>query len=148
MPRERITLIDESTNHELVLRQKILSGKITPEIFEKMPPEEQKKVMNILFQISSEKVEPHVGVSTLEFIVFAFMRLMYKRIHGMSLTAEDMQIEKDLKDILEMHQITNLDVSRKDWDFDYMQYAKAQSSRILNNRKQHVERKRNVTGHV
>jgi hypothetical protein len=148
MARQRFSLVPDEVKQELVLESKIRNGEINPENFHQLTPEEQKKVHEILFKIASDKVNPNIGASVLEFVVFAFMRIMNKKVNGLALTAEDLEIKKSLDRIMEMHQITNDNISKQDWYFDYMAYAEEKAQAILQNREEHVNRKRQVIGEV
>lgn len=148
MAREKINLVPNELKEKITIKKKILEGEITPEIFNTLPEKEKEKIVDILFEIASSKVDPNQGASTLEFVVFAFMRLVNKQLAGMSLTAEDQEIKEKLDTILNMHEITNTKISKKDWLFDYMEYAASKAEEILNNRKEHIERKKKTTGRV
>ena len=146
MARQRISLVSDEVKQELDLESRIRSGEINPETFEQLSPEEQTQVNNLLFKMASEKVEPNQGTSALEFILFGFMRIMNKRVNGMSLTEEEKTIEESLQRIMNLHQITNVDVEKSQWLFDYMAYAEAKSAEFLRNREEHIARKQQITG--
>lgn len=148
MARERIVLISEEVKKEVTLESKIRSGELDFEKYKTLPDEEKKTVIEMLFKLASEKIDPHQGNSTLEFILFGFMRLMNKKVKGLSLTQEDKSIEESLNRILEMHDITNMNKLRSDWLFNYMGYAEKKSEEILQNRQEHVHRKTRITGKV
>jgi hypothetical protein len=148
MARQRFSLVPDEVKQELILESKIRNGEINPDNFHQLTPEEQKKVQEILFRIASDKVNPNIGASTLEFVVFAFMRIAYKQLKGLALTAEDQEIKESLERIMQMHQITNDNISKQDWYFDYMKYAEEKAQAILKNREEHIERKRQIMGYV
>lgn len=144
--RERIVLVPEEVKKETSLESKIRSGELDADKYASLPEEEQKKVLEILFKIASEKIDPHQGNSVLEFILFGFIRIINKKIKGLSLTQEDKKIEESLNNIFEMHDITNKNKLRSEWLFNYMSYAEKKSEEILRNRQEHVLRKTRVTG--
>ncbi len=146
MARQRISLVSDDIKQEVSIESRIRSGDINPDNFKDLSPEEQSQVNKILFKIASNGIEPNHGLSTLEFILFAFMRIMMKKINNLSLSADEKEIEKSLECIMNMHQITNAKVRKTDWMFDYMNYAEAKSNEFLNNRKDHIERKKKTTG--
>ncbi|MCY8466572.1 hypothetical protein [Bacillus atrophaeus] len=146
MARERIALVPEEVKKETTLELQIRSGELDTKKYADLSEEEQKKVREILFRIASEKVDPHQGNSVLEFILFGFIRLMNKKVKGLSLTQEDKKIEERLNRILDMHDITNKEKLRSEWLFDYMDYAEKKSEEILQNRQEHVFRKTRITG--
>lgn len=146
MARELISLVPDKERYELTLEARVLSGEITAENFNELPEEEQKYVNSILFKMASDQIEPNQGTSAIEFILFAFMRITNKKVNGIGLTAEDREIEEGLNRILQSHQITNSQTFKKDWLFDYMQYAEVKSTEFLKNRLEHIERKKQVTG--
>ncbi|MCD7910940.1 hypothetical protein KC480_05295 [Bacillus velezensis] len=148
MPRERVVLISDEVKKEVALESQIKSGELDFNKYSTLPEEEKKKVMEILFKIASEKVDPHQGNSALEFILFGFMRIINKQVKGLSLTQEDKNIEESLNRIFEMHDITNKNKLRSEWLFDYMGYAEKKSEEILQNRQDHVLRKTRITGNV
>lgn len=148
MARQRISLIPDEQLKEITLRQQIGTGEMTPEIFAQLDPDEKRQVDGILFKMASEKVEPNQGISVLEFVVFGFIRIMTKKISGIGLSEDEMEIEKGLQAIMKIHEVTNDSVPRKDWLFDYMQYAEAKAIEILNNRREHIERKKQTIGQV
>jgi hypothetical protein len=146
MARERISLVSDEVKQQQDLEARIRSGEINPETFAQLSPEHQLEVNNLLFKIASEKVEPNQGTSALEFILFGFMRIMNKKIHGMSLTEDEKNIEESLNRIMDAHQITNQSVEKSQWLFDYMAYAEVKSGEFLRNREEHIVRKQQVTG--
>jgi hypothetical protein len=146
MARERISLVSEEVKKQQDLEESIRSGEINPETFSELSAEQQAEVNGILFKMASEKVEPNQGTSALEFILFGFMRIMHKRIHGMSLTRDEKEIEQSLDKIMSNHEITNTETAKKDWLFDYMGYAEAKSDEFLRNREEHITRKLEITG--
>ncbi len=148
MARQKISLVSDDVKREVSLESRIRSGEINPDNFKDLSEEEQYQVNAILFKIASNEIEPNHGVSTLEFIMFAFMRIMMKKVNGLSLSADEKEIEQSLQNIMNMHQITNTKVRKSDWLFDYMGYAEAKSQEFLANRERHIERKKNTTGIV
>lgn len=148
MARQRISLVSDEVKTEATLEARIRSGEINPETFAQLPAEEQTQVNGILFKMASEKVEPNQGTSALEFILFGFMRIMSKKMQGMSLTEDEKAIDESLHRIMELHQITNSEVEKSDWLFDYMSYAEAKSAEFLSNRAEHITRKQQITGQV
>lgn len=148
MARQRISLVPDEVKKQETLESRILSGEINASNFAELSPEDQKQVNQILFKMASEKVDPNVGVSSLEFLIFAFMRIANKKLNGIPLNSEDLIIQESLNQILEMHEITNDNISKENWLFDYMAYAVANAEQILENRKEHIQRKQQVTGKV
>jgi hypothetical protein len=146
MARQRISLVSEEVKSEATLESKIRSGEITADNFSELSAEEQAHVNGILFKMASEKINPNQGASAIEFTLFGFMRVMTKKIQGMSLTEDEKEIEAALNRIMGMHEITNDTVTKSDWLFDYMGYAESKAFEILGNRKEHIERKQQVTG--
>ena len=146
MARERITLVPDEVKEKMDLEGRILSGEITAENFNELTPEEQTEVNALLFKMASEKIEPNQGSSTLEFVLFGFMRVAMKRMNGMSLTEDEKEIEEGLKRIMSMHQITDTTLYKSEWLFDYIGYAEMKAAEILRNRKEHIDRKQQVTG--
>ncbi|WP_067923557.1 hypothetical protein [Alicyclobacillus shizuokensis] len=147
MAREVFSLVSDEVRQETVLRYQILNGQITPEVYATLDPDTQAKINKILFDIASEKSDPNIGASCLEFVLFTFMRLMLKRLNGEAFTDEDMGIQEGLNQILAMHEITN-GTPRSEWLFDYLLYTQAKAQDFLQNRKEHIERKKAVIGDV
>lgn len=148
MPRQRISLVPEEVKQEKTIEAKIQSGEINATNFSTLTLEEQAQVNKILFNMASKKVVPNQGASALEFTLFAFMRIMTKKMNGMSLTADEKEIETGLNNIMNLHEITNTNLAKSDWLFDYMAYAEAKAVEILANREEHITRKQQVTGQV
>lgn len=148
MAKERITLVSDDVKRQLDLESQIRAGLITPDSFTTLSAEDQTEVNNILFKIASEQVEPNQGTSALEFILFGFMRVMMKKIQGLSLNTQDKKVEESLNRIMARHDITNQDVDMSQWLFDYMGYAELKSNEFLKNREEHIARKQQVTGRV
>jgi hypothetical protein len=148
MARERISLISEEERSTITLEQQIRTGEMNPEVFSTLSQEEQTKVNGILFKMASEKVEPNQGTSALEFILFGFMRIMNKKITGLALSEDEKAIDESLNRIMNLHQITNEEVLKINWLFDYMGYAEMKSAEFLQNRKEHIERKAQITGNI
>jgi hypothetical protein len=146
MARQRISLVSEEVKQQMDLESRILSGEINPENFAALSPEEQTQVNSILFQMASRKIDPNQGASALEFILFGFMRIMTKKISGLALTEDEQAIDASLNRIMSQHEITNQEMYKADWLFDYMGYAELKSAEFLQNRKEHIQRKTQVTG--
>lgn len=146
MARERIALVADEVKREDDIRRQIETGEMNPEVYATLSDDEKTAVSNILFEMSSEKIEPNQGTSALEFILFAFMRITNKKLAGMSLTAEDQEVEDALQTILGNHQITDDTTPKADWLFDYMSYAQAKSAEFLQNRAEHIDRKKSTIG--
>lgn len=145
MARERINLISDHEKEIENLRLAIKNGSITKENFDSYSAGTQEKIKNVLFEISTENINANEGSSTLEFILMGFMRIAMKRMDGELLSAEDLVIQDELRSIMRLHEITN-GMERKQWLFDYMGYAEYKTAQFLKNRKDHIERKRKVTG--
>lgn len=148
MARQRINLVPDDEKEEFVLTQQILNEEINTDNFNQLPIEQQEKVKQILFKMAANKIEPNMGASVLEFIVFAFMRIAYKKIKGLSLTSEDKKIEAFLERIFNLHEITNDDIYMKDWLFNYLEYAETKAVKILENRQEHIKRKKKIVGNI
>lgn len=146
MARQHISFISDEKKQAISLESRIQSGEITAKNFGELSPTEQSQVHNILFEMASKKVNPNQGASALEFTLFAFMRVMTKKVQGMSLTEEEKQIDESLTRIMGLHQLTNTSVPKSDWDLDYMSYAESKALEILSNRKEHIIRKQEVIG--
>lgn len=146
MARERFSFVSDETKEQMDLESRIRAGEITAENFSELSQEDQTEVNAILFKMASEKIEPNQGSSTLEFVLFGFMRVAMKRMHGMSLTEDEKEIEESLKRIMSLHQITDTTLFKSEWLFDYMEYAEMKAAEILRNRKEHIDRKQQVTG--
>lgn len=148
MARERISLVPEEEKEVKQIKSMIESGEINTDNFHELPLELQKEVSRILFEMAESQINLAHGVSALEFVTFAFIRLMQKQVKGLPLSAEDKIIEEKLNRILDLHQITNKETYMDDWLFDYLEYAEAISKDVLKNRKDHIERKKKVIGRV
>jgi hypothetical protein len=148
MARQRFSFVSDEVRQELTLEARIRSGEINAENFHELSPEEQAQVNAILFRIASDKVNPNQGASVLEFILMAHLRLMQKKLNGLALSPDEQAIEASLNRIMEMHEMTNPSIAKADWLFDYMEYAERKAEEILRNRKEHIERKRQVMGEV
>lgn len=146
MARERISLISDEAKSEFTLESRIRSGEINPTNFVELTATEQSQVNAVLFKMASEKVNPNQGASALEFILFGFMRVMTKKVNGMSLTEDEVAIDGSLNRIMNLHQVTNDTVAKTEWLFDYMGYAELKAQEILQNRAEHITRKQQITG--
>lgn len=146
MARERISLIPDEVRSELTLEARIRSGEINPGNFNELSQEEQEKVNGLLFKMASEKIEPNQGLSAIEFILMGHLRIIAKKVDGLALSEDDIAVEESLNRIMAMHEITNPDMAKADWLFDYMQYAEVKSAAFLQNRKEHIARKAQITG--
>lgn len=147
MAVERIELISDQEKTAINIRASIQDGTINKDNFDQLDEKTQSVVKDILFTMSTEKIDSSEGASTLEFILMAFIRIANKKMNGRSLNSEDVKIEEALNTILQMHEITN-GTPRKKWLFDYMGYAQYKTMQFLNNRKEHIIRKMKVTGKV
>jgi len=148
MAREKFSLITEEERKEAAIRAKIKNGQINPEVYATLPEEEKTMISNILFKMASDRAEPNVGVSTIEFVLMAFIRLTTKKLSGMSLNAEDKEIEAALNRIYSMHQITDGKTPKSEWLFDYLEYAEYNASKLLQNRQEYVKQKMRLLGEV
>lgn len=146
MARERISLVPEEVKTEKQLRSMIETGEITAENFYTLPQEEQRKVKDILFEIAASQINLAQGVSAIEFVLLSYIRIMNKKVNGLALSAEEKMIEEKLEKIYEAHEITNESVSIHDWLFDYLDYAYNTTLQVMKNRKEHISRKKKVTG--
>ncbi|WDI05101.1 hypothetical protein PUW25_26385 (plasmid) [Paenibacillus urinalis] len=144
--RERIALVAEEVKQEADLRSQIESGEMNPQVYATLSEAEQAMVTKVLFEMSSEKIQPNQGTAALEFILFSFMRIANKQLIGMSLTAEDMEVKTELDRILGMHQITDGTTAKADWLINYLEYAHDKSAKFLQNRQEHINRKKNTIG--
>lgn len=122
MTVEHFQLVPNATLEKQNLKGQILNKEITKENFGSLSSDDQLKVKDILFDISTENIDSNEGASTLEFILMAFIRLTNKKLNGESLNSEDVQIEKELNEILATHDLAN-GTARKEWPFNYMSYA-------------------------
>ena len=148
MARERIVLIPEEEQEERVIEAKIKSGEINPETFSGMSATDQSKVNGILFKIASSGIDSNQGVSALEFITLSSIRILFKLVEKRGLTEDELKMKTSLDRIFKQHELLNDEVAMADWLFDYMGYAEFKSAEILKNRKDHIERKKEVTGHA
>ncbi|SFJ65880.1 hypothetical protein SAMN02799624_05422 [Paenibacillus sp. UNC496MF] len=148
MARERISLVPEEVKTEATLRSKIESGELNAESYAVLPADEQELVNKILFDIAAEKVNPAVSASILEFTLFSFMRVVMKRLDGMSLTAEDEEVLAGIKTVMGTHEITNGQTLKANWLFDYLGYASENAKAILANRADYIQKKKNIIGRV
>jgi|GEM_PF-2582386 len=148
MARQRINLVSDEVKQEWILESQIRFGEINAENFHELSPEEQAKVNAILFRMASDKVNPNQGASVLEFILLGHLRLMEKKLNGLALSEDEKAIEASIKRIMDMHELANPSIPKEEWMFNYMEYAEAKASEILQNRKEHIERKKKVMGQV
>lgn len=146
MARERISLVPDEVKAEVSLEGRIRSGDIHAENFNELTKEEQATVKTLLFKMASEQINPNQGTSALEFILMGFIRIMNKKVSGMAFTEDDKEIEASLQRIMQSHELTNPEIQKTDWLFDYMKYAETKSAEFLRNRKEHIERKITTTG--
>lgn len=146
MARERISLVSEEVKAEVTLEARIRSGEINAGNFGELSTQEQSQVNGLLFKMASSKIDPNQGASALEFVLFGFMRIMSKKISGLALSEDEKEIEASINRIMEGHELTNPSVAKVNWLFDYMGYAELKSAEFLRNRKEHIERKTQVTG--
>ena len=148
MARQYISLVSDEEKRVLDLKTKIMNGEITAENFHSLSPEDQKEANNVLFELSAAGVNIHQGVSSLEFILCAFMRITNKKVAGMSLSEDEKEMEAALQRIMELHEIANPQIRKDEWLFDYLGYAEKKTAEILQNRKAHVDRKKHTTGRI
>ncbi|CDQ41797.1 hypothetical protein [Virgibacillus salexigens] len=148
MTRERISLISDDDKKMQQLEDRILSGEINKNNYEQLNLTQQNEVNRILFEIAEEKINLSKGVSAVEFVLFAFIRLISKQVNGVAMTAEDKKIEAGLQKVLDLHEIYNENISMEKWLFNYMEYAETAAIKILGNREDHIQRKKGVTGHA
>lgn len=148
MARQRISLVSEEVKEIKTIESRIRAGEINAENFDQLSPEEQQEVNRVLFDIAARQVNLAQGLSAVEFVLFAFIRLTNKRVKGLALTAEERKLEEKLQAILDTHEITDEELSINNWLFDYMDYALHAAETILPNRREHIERKKRVTGRI
>jgi hypothetical protein len=148
MAREKISLIPDELKEVKHIENMIQSGEINKDNFHQLSPIHQQEVNKILFDMAESQINLSQGVSAIEFVLFAYIRIMSKQAKGLALSAEDKKVEEGLNRVLELHQITDGNTSIDDWLFNYMEYAEAASVQILGNRSEHINRKREVTGNI
>lgn len=146
MAKERIQLVSDEVLLKTTLKAKLKSGEYTKEDYQKATQEEQRLVKDLLFDIAIEPVNPHHGASAIEFILFAGLRLMMKHHDGTGFTDEDFKIQEQLREVLAIHELSNGNVDKKDFLFDYLDYAKFVAQGVLGNREAHIHRKVAITG--
>ena len=146
MGKERIQLVSDEVLKKTSLRAELKNGTYTKEDYAKADAAEQRLVKDLLFDIAIEPVNPHHGASAIEFMVFAGLRLMMKHHDGTGFTEEDFKIQEQLREVLAIHELSNGEVDKEDFLFDYLEYAKFVASGVLENRQQHIERKVAITG--
>lgn len=146
MAKERIQLVSDEVARKTTLRAKLKSGSYTKEDFDQADTVEKGLVKELLFDIAIEPVNPHHGASAIEFMVFAGLRLMMKKFDGVGYTQEDFEIDRQLREILKIHELSSGDVDKADFLFDYLSYAQHVATGVIANREQHIARKVAITG--
>ncbi len=146
MAREKVRLVSDEDLKEKEIRNMISREEINQNNFDDYPEEIKRKVKEILFKTASEKVSLPQGLSSLEFVLLSYIRIMNKKVKGLALSAEDKKIESSLNRILEMHEITSSQILIDDWLFDYMHYAEKITEEVLDNRKNHYSLKKHIIG--
>lgn len=146
MAKERIQLVSDEVLKKSSLRGQLKAGSYSKEDYDQAEAEEQRLVKDLLFDIAIEPVNPHHGASAIEFIVFAALRLMMKRFDGVGFTQEEFELEKQLRSIMEIHELSNGNVNKEDFLFDYLSYAKHMAEGVIANREAHIARKVAITG--
>ncbi|MGF0347775.1 hypothetical protein ACQR3P_29465 [Rhodococcus sp. IEGM1300] len=146
MAKERIQLVSDEVARKTSLRAQLKSGGYTKEDYDKADTVEKGLVKELLFDIAIEPVNPHHGASAIEFMVFAGLRLMMKKFDGVGYTQEDFEIDRQLREILKIHELSNGEVDKADFLFDYLSYAQHVATGVIANREQHIARKVAITG--
>lgn len=140
--RERFVFVNKEEEKRLELKDQIKRGILTREVFEQLPEKEQHTVKDILFEMSSENVNVFHSLSVLEFVLIANMRLQLK---GDNLNEDDIKIQEALSEFISAHELGDPSKSINDWSIDYLSYIKKQTALVLENRRDHIERKRSLT---
>ncbi|MBR3118521.1 MAG: hypothetical protein IKF29_04700 [Oceanobacillus sp.] len=148
MVREHISFIPAEKKEQKQIESMIKTGEINHSNYKTLTPGQQEEVNEILFNIAESQITLSQGVSAVEFVLYAHIRLMRKKVEGIALSAQDKKIEEGLQKVLDLHEITTENIAIDDWLFDYMSYAENAAKKILKNREEHVLRKRDVTGQV
>lgn len=146
MAKERIQLVSDEVLKKTSLRAELKNGTYTKEDYAKADAAEQRLVKDLLFDIAIEPINPHHGASAIEFIVFAGLRLMMKHHDGTGFTEEDFKIQEQLRDVLAIHELSNGEVNKEDFLFDYLDYAKFVAVDVIGNRGNHIARKVAIIG--
>lgn len=140
--RERFIFINKEEQTKLELKNQIQEGKLTKEVFDQLPKSEQEVVKDLLFEISSEKVNVFHSLSVLEFMLMASMRL---QLREGKFTEDDLKIKEAMKEFIEAHELGDASKPISEWTIDYIAYIKKQTALVVKNRGDHIDRKRSIT---
>lgn len=140
--RERFTFINKEEQTKLELKSQIQEGTLTKEVFDQLPKDEQEVVKELLFEVSSEKVNVFHSLSVLEFMLMASMRLQLKDGEW---TEDDLKIKEAMNEFIKAHEIGDSSKPINEWTIDYLAYIKKQTALVSENRRDHIERKRSLT---
>lgn len=114
---ERIQLISDKELQQKIMEHRIRSGQITAEEFEKLPPETQEMVKDILFNKYAQNINPYVALSAVEFGLVGLAKILFKKIEGEELTPAEQDFYDQMKALMMSHEMT-LDTA--DWYFEYL----------------------------
>ena len=142
MVRERFVFINKEEQTKLELKNQIQEGTLTKEVFDQLPKSQQEVVKDLLFEISSEKVNVFHSLSVLEFMLMASMRL---QLREGEFTEDDLKIKEAMKEFIEAHELGDASKPISEWTIDYIAYIKKQTALVIKNRSDHIERKRSIT---
>ena len=142
MMRERFVFINKEEQTKLELKNQIQDGTLTKEVFDQLSKSEQEVVKELLFEVSSEKVNVFHSLSVLEFMLMASMRL---QLREGEFTEDDLKIKEAMKEFIEAHELGDASKPISEWTIDYIAYIKKQTALVVKNRSDHVDRKRSIT---
>ena len=140
--RERFVFINKEEQTKLELKNQIQDGTLTKEVFDQLSKSEQEVVKELLFEVSSEKVNVFHSLAVLEFMLMASMRL---QLREGEFTEDDLKIKEAMKEFIEAHELGDASKPISEWTIDYIAYIKKQTALVVKNRSDHVDRKRSIT---
>lgn len=141
MAREKIQLISDIELQQQTIKYQIQNNLITHEDYLSKSPEEQQLIAKILFEEYANKIEFHISLAALEYMVFALAKIFIKKDSGQGLNATEQEFYDSLKNIVNSHEM-----SIEGADNYYLNYIQNQLDVVLLNRQEYKSKKNNIMG--
>lgn len=141
MAIEKIQLVPDEELQKQTIRYQIQNNLLTHEDYLLKSAEEQAIISQILFEEYANKIEFHISLAALEYMVFALAKIFIKKDSGQGLTATEQEFYDGFKNIVNSHE-----VSIDSADNYYLNYIQNQLGVVLLNRQEYKSKKNNIMG--
>lgn len=141
MAIEKFQLISDTELQRQTIKYQLQNNLLTHEDYLSKSPEEQQLIAQVLFEEYANKIESHISLAALEYMIFALAKIFIKKDSGQGLTATEQEFYDGFKNIVNSHE-----VSIDSADNYYLNYIQNQLDVVLLNRQEYKSKKNNIMG--